>query len=90
MKAVILFKHSFKKKIRGYFLGNIKYFVIAITDLVLSYLIIRNITINTIFVWFGVFIAYTIANSLLITGIFKIMGSLDSLSRIKSLFKRGA
>ena len=90
MKAIILFKHSFKKKIKNYFVGNIKYFIITIIDFVIGYLIIRTITINNIFVWFGVFIAYTLGNSLLIAGLFKLMGSLDSLSRIKSLFKRGA
>ena len=89
MKAVILFKHSFKKKIRYYFLSNIKYFILAVIDFLIGYLIISHIKIDTIIIWFGVFIIYTLLNALIIAIMFKLMGSLDSLERIKSLFKRG-
>ena len=90
MKAVILFKYIFKRDVLKYFINNIKFFVIAILDFLIGYLIIKNIAITTIFVWFGVFIIYTLLNAVVIMIIFKLMGSLESLSRLKSLFKRGA
>lgn len=88
MKTIILFKKIFKKSFKEYFLGNIKYFIIAIADFVMGYLLISQFTINNIFLWFGVFSIFTILNLLLIVSIFYLMGSFN-FDRVKVILKRG-
>ncbi len=90
MKSVILFKNIFHQNVLKYLLGNLKYLIIVGIDLAISYLIITHIAINSIVTWFGVFLVYTIINSLFILLIFYVIGELHSLSRIAKLVKRGS
>lgn len=88
LKTIVLFKNNFKKKVKYFFLNNIKYFVLAIINYVLGYIIISRMVINSIIAWFIIFIIYTILNALLSLGVFYIFKDLKFLNRIKYLLRR--
>lgn len=88
MKNVVIHKHIFKEKVLPFYLKNIKFVIIFLIDLGLSYLIFNFITITNIFVWFAVYICFFIINSIIIYIIFKLIKENKFIYRYKCIFKR--
>jgi len=88
LKGLVVHKYSFNKSPRKYYLKNIKFFILYILDLIAGYYIIKQFTINTLGMWFLVFIIYTLLNALVIFLIFKMFNETDFTKRLKILFKK--
>lgn len=88
LKTRVVHKYIFEISSKGYFIKNIKFFIIYILDLLLGYIVISNITINNILVWFVVFVIFTIINALIILFIFYLLKEVKFLDRFKYLLKR--
>ena len=88
LKTLVIHKHIFKKSPKHYFVVNIKFYIIYIVDLIVSYKIINLINITNILNWFVVFTIFTIINSLIILGIYYLFKELEFLKRFKILFER--
>ena len=88
LKGLVVHKHSFNKSPKTYYLKNIKFFILYALDLVAGYFIIKQFTINTLGMWFLVFIIYTLLNAGVIFLIFKIFGETKFIKRLKILFKK--
>ena len=68
--------------------NNIKFFVVAILDLILGIILFNYILINNIFTWFIVSIIFTLVNSIIILVIYKMFGETKFFNRFKFLLKR--
>lgn len=90
MKTVILYKNIFKKKVSEFFIYNLKFFVVVAIDFVIGLSVIQMFKITNIINWFLIFAIFTIINFIVIAFVFYLMGALNSLDRVKQLFKRGA
>lgn len=88
MKNFVLHKHVFERKVNKFYLSGLKLVCITIIDLVIGMLIFRNIEINNILSWFGIFALYTLINTGFITLMYKIIGETKMFKRVKYVFKR--
>lgn len=88
MKTVVIYKNIFNIKPWKHFISNTKFFVIYILDTLLGFYIISQFAITNIFTWFGIFIIYTVFNSLLILLLYRLMNETLFINRIKIIFKR--
>lgn len=89
LKTLVIHKHIFNRSASMHFIGNIRFFVIFILDLVGGIYFVNLFTIEHLSTWFGFYIAFTLVNGLIILLIFKILGETKFIKRIKEL-KRGA
>lgn len=88
MKNFILYKQVFKKNVFSFYIKNIKFFVIALLDLILSIILFKFMEINNIFIWFITAIVFTIINGTIILFIYKLFDEIKFLNRFKGLLKR--
>lgn len=89
MKNFVLHKHTFQKKVSKFYLNGLKLFSITIVDLIIGVLIFKNIQVNNIFSWFGIFFVYTLLNAVFVTICYKLIGETKIFRRVKYIFKRG-
>lgn len=89
MKNVVIHKHIFKEKVLPFYLKNIKFVIIFLIDLGLSYLIFNFITITNIFVWFAIYICFFIINTIIIYIIFKLIKENKFIYRYKYILRKG-
>lgn len=87
LKTRVIYRHIFHTSSKGFFLCNIKFFIIAIIDLGLCYSVTSLFTINNLFIWFLFFSILTIINAIVILWIFSLLGEIDFIERFKSLFR---
>ena len=88
LKTIVVHKNIFKKSSMVYFVGNIRFFIIFVLDLVGGYYLVNLITIEHLSTWFGFYIAFTLVNGLVILLFFKILGETKFIHRIKQLKRR--
>lgn len=88
MKTIVVYREIFNKSAWTYFIGNLKFIVIYIIDLLVGYFIIDKITITNIGIWFLVFGIYFIVNALLIYGLYYILKQTAFMNRIKKGLKQ--
>lgn len=88
LKNYVLYKNVFNKNCLVFYGKNIKFFVLAILDLILGVILFRYITISNIFMWFIISIIFTLINFVIILGVYKIFGETKFLNRFKILLKR--
>ena len=89
LKAIVVHKNIFNKSAKKYFVGNIKFFIIFIFNLLIGLYIHSLFSINSLLYWFIYFIIYTIINAIIVFGIFYLLKETKFISRLKLLFKRG-
>ena len=88
MKNFVLHKHVFKKKVNKFYLNGLKFAGITVLDLLIGILIFKNIEINNILSWFGIFGLYTLVNTGFIILMYKLIGEVKLFDRVKYIFKR--
>ena len=89
LKTIVVHKHVFNRSAAGYFLNNIKFFVIFVLDLIGGYYLVNMFTIEHLSEWFAFFATFTIINAILIFIIFRLFNETKFIGRLKQL-KRGA
>jgi O-antigen/teichoic acid export membrane protein len=89
LKTMVVHKHIFNRGASMHFIGNIKFFLLFVLDLVGGIYFVNMFNIEHLSTWFGFYIAFTLVNGLIILLIFKIMGETKFIKRFKEL-KRGA
>lgn len=88
MKNFVLHKHVFERKTNKFYLNGLKLLCITAIDLIIGLLVFKNIEINNILSWFGIFTLYTLINAAFITLLYKIIGETKMFERVKYVFKR--
>jgi O-antigen/teichoic acid export membrane protein len=88
MKTIVVHKNVFNRSARGYFVNNIKFFIVFVLDFIGGYYIVNLFTISHLSTWFVFFIIFTFINGLLIFIIFKIFKETKFIGRIKMLKRR--
>ena len=89
LKTIVVHKHVFNCSPIGYFMKNIKFFVIFALDLIGGYYLINLFTIEHLGQWFGIFSAFTILNAGVVFIVFRMFNETKFIGRLKQL-KRGA
>ena len=89
LKTLVIHKHIFNRSASAYFIGNIRFFVLFVLDLVGGYYFVNMFTIEHLSLWFAFYIAFTLINGLLVLIIFKLLRETKFIRRFKEL-KRGA
>lgn len=90
LKTKVVHKYIFNTSPNYYYLKNVKFFIIYVLDLIVSYYIINLFVIDNILVWFIIFTIFTLINSLIILVIFYMLKESKFTNRIKILIKKGA
>lgn len=88
MKTVVIYKEIFECSCIPYFVRNIKFWILAVVDVIVGYKVTSCFTLDNIFMWFLVFFIYTIINGILILLVYRLFGETDFLKRFGSIFKR--
>ena len=88
MKNIIVHKYVFNDSPSKFYINNLKFVAILIIDLVISYFIIKTISISNIVIWFSFFLLYFLLNSIFIYFIFKILKENKFIYRFKYLIKK--
>ena len=88
MKNFVLHKHIFEEKVKKFYINGLKLICVTIIDLIIGVFIFKNIQINNIFSWFGIFALYTLVNTGFIMLLYKLIGETKMFGRIKYVFKR--
>ena len=89
MKNIVLHKHVFKKSVKYFYLKSLKYFVFSVFDLGIGIIIFKNVVISNLFIWFVIFIGYTLINSIVVLFIYKLFKETIFIDRFKKILKRG-
>ena len=89
MKNMIAYKYIFKENVVNFYVNNIKFIIILCIDVLFSWIILKNIVISNIVVWFLVFSSYFIVNLTLIYLLFKLIKEDKFIDRYKFILKRG-
>lgn len=89
MKNMIAYKYIFKENVVNFYVNNIKFIIILCIDVLFSWIILKNIVISNIVVWFLVFSSYFIVNLTLIYILFKLIKEDKFIDRYKFILKRG-
>ena len=89
MKTVVIHKNIFKISSKGYFVKNIKFFLLFIIDFVTSGAIINLVNIDNLLIWFIVFTLFTIINAFLVLLAFMGLKEAKFMNRLKFLMRRG-
>lgn len=87
MKTVIIHKEIFGCSSKAYFVGNLKFWAIALADLWIGTKIMSAIVLENIFIWFFVFAIYTVLNGALILGIYKLLRETEFMNRLVKLIR---
>lgn len=88
MKNFVLHKHVFKRKVNKFYFSGLKLIFITIVDLLVGFLIFKNIEIKNIFSWFGIFAVYTLINAVVMALIYNLIGENKMFERVRYIFKR--
>ena len=88
MKTLVIHKEIFECSSKTYFVRNIKFWVIALVDIIIGYKVISYFDINHILVWFLVFAVYTVVNGVVILLIYKLFRETEFLKRFTYALKR--
>ena len=88
IKTIVIHKNIFNKSSKYFFIKNIKFFVLYFIDLYFGYKIISLFDINSLLNWFLIFTIFTIANGLIILGVFKLFDEIKFINRLKILIHR--
>ena len=87
MKTIIIHKEIFECSSRVYFIGNIKFWVIALVDLWIGNKILPFLILKNIGTWFLSFSIYTIINGVLVLGIYRLLHETAFVTRLINLVK---
>ena len=88
LKTIVVHKNIFNRSPMPYFIGNIRFFMLFVVDLIGGYYLVNMFTIEHLSTWFMFYILFTITNGLLIFIIFKILGETKFIGRLKMLKRR--
>ena len=83
MKTIIVYRNIFERSPWPYFIGNMRFILIYIVDLVIGYFLISFTTITNIFMWFLVYGGYFAINTAIIYGIYYVLGETTFMNRVK-------
>lgn len=89
MKNIVIHKNIFKENALQFYLKNIKFIIMFLIDLGLSYLFFNAITITNIFAWFAIYICFFVMNTIIIYIVFKLIKENKFIYRYKYIFKKG-
>lgn len=89
LKTKVLYKNILNESSISFHLHNLKFFIVALLDILLGLVIFNFIEINNIGMWFLIFGIYTLFNMLLVLFIYFILREVKFLNRIKILLKKG-
>lgn len=87
MKTVIIHKEIFECSSKTYFVGNIKFWAIALIDLWIGWKILPVLMLKNIFTWFLSFAIYTILNGGVLLGIYMLLRETAFMERLINLVK---
>ena len=88
LKTRVVHKYIFHKPSSIYFMKNIKFIILFIFDLIISYFIVKNFVLSSLITWFIFYTIFTIINALFILLIFKMFNELTFINRFKILLHR--
>ena len=88
LKTIVVHKHIFNISASGYFINNIKFFIIFVLDLIGGFYIVNKFTIAHLSTWFILYIIFTLVNAIVIFIVFKIFRETKFIKRIKMLKRR--
>ena len=88
MKTVVIHKEIFKSSCKTYFIGNLKFWAVAVVDVVIGYKVISFFNIDHILEWFVVFGVYTIINGIMVLIIYKLFRETTFLKRVTYVLRR--
>ena len=82
MRGKVLYDKAFEEKYSKFFIKNIKLYLILIIDVLLSYLILKNIVVGSILKWFIVYVSFGAINLIIIYLIYSFMHENEFIKRI--------
>ena len=88
MKTLVIHQEIFKCPSKTYFIGNLKFWGVALVDVVIGYKVISYLNINHILEWFLVFGVYTLINGMVVLLVYKLFGEITFLKRLTYVLKR--
>ena len=88
MKTVVIYKEIFERSCVPYFVRNIKFWALAVVDVLVGYKVLSHFSLSNIFMWFLVFAIYTIINGAVILLFYRLFGETDFVKRFGNIFKR--
>jgi O-antigen/teichoic acid export membrane protein len=88
MKTVVIYKEIFERSCVPYFVRNLKFWALAVVDVIVGYKVLSYVTLSNIFMWFLVFAIYTIINGALILLVYRLFGETEFIKRFGNIFKR--
>lgn len=88
MKTVVIHRTIFKCSSMAYFVGNIKFWIIVVIDVVIGCKIISFFALDNIFIWFLTFTIYTLINGIVVLGIYVLLRETAFLQRFRRLISR--
>lgn len=87
MKGKVAFDNVFKEDFIKFLLSCLRFIIIFIIDVLIGYIVFKNVNITNIFIWFIVFAIYFVLNAVFVLILFKLNGSDNFLDRIKKIVK---
>lgn len=88
MKTLVIHKELFHCSSKGFFIRNIRLWVVAGVDLVVSSKLMSLIEIGNIFSWFLVFAVYTMINGAVVFVIYMMLRESSFVQRVSYIIKR--
>ncbi len=88
MKTVVIHKEIFNCSSKTYFVGNLKFWVLAFVDLWIGTKLMSAVVLGNMLMWFFVFTVFTVLNGLLVLGIYKLLGETEFMNRVVNLIRR--
>lgn len=88
LKTLVVHKNIFFKSPKKYFIGNIKFFMIFIVDLIIGIQFTNLFVINSLLKWFLFYSMFTAINALIILIIFKLIKEDIFIGRFKILLTK--
>ena len=88
LKTRVVHKRIFETSTKYYFVNNMKFIILFLIDIGLSYYLVNGIKLTSLLSWFGFYLAFTIINGLIILLVFRLMNETKFIDRFKILIKR--
>jgi len=88
LKTSVLHKAVFKESSLSYQLGNIKFFVVLIIDIIIGFIIFKSLNISSLGMWFLIYGGYAVINAVLVLSVYWLMHEVAFIKRFKLLFKK--
>lgn len=88
LKTIVVHQNIFMTSAKSYFIRNIKFFVIAIIDIIIGYFIMSPIKMNSILSWFIIFVIYFMINASVVYLAYKLFKETQFSGRFIKLFNQ--